>query len=313
MQSRRGGLVWAPRLPDSNYCPIVFAALAVFAAGAVLLAVGNIHRRRQDGSTSARLDWGRYIIEFAIVAWILVPAIMPPVVHRASLALLAGVGAAELCGLSTLRAKASRIAIGMVGAAVVMFALVIDARVVAIAEVASLLLVVLAAVFATSLRGKLIRASLPLVPVIAGVALVHISARATPELGALARLFFLYGVIESADSAAYLIGGAFGKTPLWPRINPKKTREGAIGGWTTAMIVGACFSFCHSSHAPLRTAFIGLALGMCGLAADFATSAIKRHAGIKDFANWLPHHGSAFDAYDSLLIVAPLWHLIGGG
>ncbi|MCD6290214.1 MAG: phosphatidate cytidylyltransferase, partial [Anaerolineae bacterium] len=41
------------------------------------------------------------------------------------------------------------------------------------------------------------------------------------------------------DSGAYFIGSSMGRHRLAPRLSPKKTWEGAVGGWVTGVIGGA--------------------------------------------------------------------------
>ena len=123
-----------------------------------------------------------------------------------------------------------------------------------------------------------------------------------------ARLVGLAAVLTWAtDISAYLLGVAFGRHKLIPRISPKKTVEGGIGG-----LVGASFAgwLCTLTFTPFLTPLSGILLGLLvGFVAqmgDLVESLIKRDAGIKDSAELIPGHGGALDRFDSLLFTAPV-------
>lgn len=112
----------------------------------------------------------------------------------------------------------------------------------------------------------------------------------------------------SCDSGAYLIGRAFGRTPLFPRVSPKKTREGALGGIVFALIAA------YLSHRTFASEFLdldaamwlGLLAAIAGMTGDLVESLMKRDVDVKDSASLLPGHGGALDRFDSLFFAAPL-------
>jgi phosphatidate cytidylyltransferase len=110
------------------------------------------------------------------------------------------------------------------------------------------------------------------------------------------------------DTFAYLSGVLFGKHPLAPKISPKKTWEGFIGGLIfTALGSALAFSFLLDYH-PLVGAAAGVAGVMAATVGDLVESAIKRDLSIKDMGTLLPGHGGMLDRLDSVLITAPvLW------
>lgn len=121
-----------------------------------------------------------------------------------------------------------------------------------------------------------------------------------------------------ADSAAYFVGRAFGRSKLAPAISPGKTWEGAIGGGLAAVIVGVMFA----GYLPTRVAdnpvlLVLLLLGLTAISimGDLFESMLKRQAGLKDSSNILPGHGGVLDRIDSLTstlpIVALMWLLPG--
>lgn len=122
--------------------------------------------------------------------------------------------------------------------------------------------------------------------------------------GALVVLYVI-AVTWSTDAGAYFAGVRFGRTPLAPRLSPKKTREGAIGG----LIAATLMSLAWGTWIGLpwgHCAFLGPALGALGQIGDLCESAIKRDVGVKDFGTLLPGHGGILDRFDSLLFTAPV-------
>ena len=111
-----------------------------------------------------------------------------------------------------------------------------------------------------------------------------------------------------ADSAAYFIGKSLGCHKLCPRLSPKKTWEGYIGGIVAAVLFTALFAAIwrvgagpSSAITPLRGALVGLVMGIFPTLGDVGESMIKRQVGVKDSGNLLPGHGGAFDRVDSWL------------
>lgn len=115
----------------------------------------------------------------------------------------------------------------------------------------------------------------------------------------------------ACDSAAYLVGRAFGRRLLFPRISPKKTVEGTAAGVAAAALTALLI-------APLLGLGPGwaLAMGLLGGAGavlgDLAESLLKRAAGVKDSGWIFPGHGGLLDRLDSLLFVFVVVYLVGG-
>lgn len=114
-----------------------------------------------------------------------------------------------------------------------------------------------------------------------------------------------------SDAGAYFIGKFFGKHQLAPVISPKKTVEGALGGFAGAVIgmlvysllLDLAFGFTVNYLYAIIYGVIGSLAGMFG---DLCFSAIKRQTGMKDFGSILPGHGGILDRFDSMIIVGPL-------
>ncbi len=128
-------------------------------------------------------------------------------------------------------------------------------------------------------------------------------------------VMYLVVVTKFTDIGAYLVGSVMGKNKMTPRISPKKTWEGTIGGIGFAIASSQlCFHFLRDELSAggmfMRHATIlGLLLGVAAVIGDLAESLIKRQADVKDSSTVLPGHGGALDLIDSLLFTAPLLYV----
>ncbi len=121
----------------------------------------------------------------------------------------------------------------------------------------------------------------------------------------------IFSTIWASDSGAYFAGVSFGKTPLMPRISPKKTVEGSIGGIVLAIAVGMAFATIKPNLLSYIDAVIlSLSIAVLAQLGDLIQSAYKRYRNIKDSGNFLPGHGGILDRTDSWIIVFPFMHLI---
>lgn len=116
-------------------------------------------------------------------------------------------------------------------------------------------------------------------------------------------------VIFGADTGGYFFGRFLGRHKLYPKISPKKTIEGLLGG--VLLGTGAAFlaKAVFPGHAALSVldclalGFIGAGAGVIG---DLVESMLKRAWGVKDSSNLIPGHGGALDRIDALLFAGPL-------
>ncbi len=109
------------------------------------------------------------------------------------------------------------------------------------------------------------------------------------------------------DSAAYFVGLGLGRHRLAPRLSPKKTWEGAIGGWVLGVLLATGYLPWLVPSLSRGQALV-LAAAICTVApfGDLAESLLKRQCGVKDSGHWIPGHGGALDRIDSLLFVFPV-------
>ena len=123
------------------------------------------------------------------------------------------------------------------------------------------------------------------------------------------------------DVAALLFGKAFGSHKLCPKISPKKTVEGAIGGLTCTVIIALIASILLQKYAGLHFDIITLVIwailvSIVGQFGDLCMSVVKRIAGVKDFGNLLPGHGGILDRFDSHMFAVAftlVFCALGGG
>lgn len=122
-------------------------------------------------------------------------------------------------------------------------------------------------------------------------------------------LLLLLNFSSVCDMGAYFVGVACGKHKLCPKVSPKKTVEGAIGGIVSSLIVTVILCICYD-----KTMWIMLLItvGFCILSmfGDLFASSIKRAVGIKDFSNLIPGHGGIMDRLDSIIMIAPAMYLL---
>lgn len=114
-------------------------------------------------------------------------------------------------------------------------------------------------------------------------------------------------ITKLGDIGAYLVGSRFGRTPLLPRISPKKSVEGALAGLVFS-VLGALASKPLLGFQYLHLIVLGICLGVLGQLGDLSESLIKRDCEVKDSGNILPGMGGILDEIDSLLFTAPAFY-----
>jgi phosphatidate cytidylyltransferase len=114
---------------------------------------------------------------------------------------------------------------------------------------------------------------------------------------------------------AYFSGMLFGKHKLCPKISPKKTIEGAVGGilLCTLTFIGYGFilnNFLDANTNVITYAILGFFASVVSQLGDLIMSAIKRKHDVKDYGRIFPGHGGVLDRFDSVIAVAPVLYLI---
>ena len=124
-------------------------------------------------------------------------------------------------------------------------------------------------------------------------------------------LFLLLLTVMVSDTAQYYTGRALGRRPLAPAISPKKTIEGAAGGFVSGALVLAVVGTWWLPRFPIAfRALFGVVLVALGIAGDLFESMLKRSAGVKDSSTLIPGHGGVLDRIDALLFTAPVYYIV---
>lgn len=108
-------------------------------------------------------------------------------------------------------------------------------------------------------------------------------------------------VVVSVDVAAYATGLSLGRTPLAPKISPKKTWEGFAGSLVAAVVAGVLTGVFLLGEEWWVGVILGFVLLGSATLGDLVESLIKRDLKIKDISSWLPGHGGFLDRLDSML------------
>ena len=134
------------------------------------------------------------------------------------------------------------------------------------------------------------------VPFLAGFA-VAIAALPGGQLWVLAGVV----IVVAVDTGAYVTGLSFGRTPMAPKISPKKTWEGFAGSLIAALIAGSLLGTLMLGLPLWVSLLLGAVLVGSATLGDLVESLIKRDLEIKDISSWLPGHGGFLDRLDSML------------
>ena len=117
-------------------------------------------------------------------------------------------------------------------------------------------------------------------------------------------LFFLCFAVWAADIFAYIVGRTVGGPKLMPRVSPKKTWSGFLGGATGAVIVGAMVASYLFEAGTVLFAALAFITALAAQVGDLLESYIKRRFNVKDSSNLIPGHGGILDRVDGLVLSA---------
>jgi phosphatidate cytidylyltransferase len=120
-------------------------------------------------------------------------------------------------------------------------------------------------------------------------------------------LVYLILVTKITDVGAYFVGRLWGKHKLSPNLSPKKTVEGAIAGFSSAVLMSMAIQYAGGNFSLtfIESIWLGMLIGVVGQIGDLAESLLKRDAVVKD-SNTLPGLGGVLDMVDSLLFTTPI-------
>jgi phosphatidate cytidylyltransferase len=136
-------------------------------------------------------------------------------------------------------------------------------------------------------------------------------------------LIYCLVCVFGSDSGAYYVGKNLGSRKIAPRLSPKKTLEGFIGGICSSIVLGyVTFAIYNKVVAayqldPLQGAYplwllvlLSAGIGVLDLAGDLTASLFKREFQIKDMGNLIPGHGGMLDRMDGVIPVGCLIYCI---
>jgi phosphatidate cytidylyltransferase len=128
-------------------------------------------------------------------------------------------------------------------------------------------------------------------------------------------LMFVLLIVWVTDIGGYFVGRGIGGPKLWPRVSPKKTWAGAIGGFVASLVIAAGFVASGlGKTGPLL--LLGAALSIASQLGDLFESAVKRRFGVKDSSQLIPGHGGLMDRLDGFVaavVVAAIFGFLRGG
>ena len=120
----------------------------------------------------------------------------------------------------------------------------------------------------------------------------------------------IFILLWANDTFAYLWGRMLGKRKLIPRISPKKTVEGLLGGVFSALLTALVLSKYWQDLTTVQWLFCSLLISLSGTLGDLLESALKRQRGVKDSGNIMPGHGGILDRFDGMLLAAPTYFIL---
>ena len=148
--------------------------------------------------------------------------------------------------------------------------------------------------------------------------IASVLVRLDPTYGFVALILILL-VVWVTDIGGYFAGRGIGGPKLWPRVSPKKTWAGAIGGFAASLLVAAGFAAFSKMDPPLKLGpilLLGAALSVASQLGDLLESAVKRRFGVKDSSHLIPGHGGLMDRLDGFVaavVFAAIFGLLRSG
>ena len=127
------------------------------------------------------------------------------------------------------------------------------------------------------------------------------------QAGALGLVLFLIFITQFNDVCQYIWGKTLGKHKIIPKVSPKKTWEGFIGGVITVTLISGFVAPYLTPLTMVQGFVAGTLIAISGFVGDVVISSVKRDLAIKDSGTLIPGHGGLLDRIDSLIYTAPLF------
>tara|TARA_B100000900_G_scaffold302187_1_gene260740 strand:- start:885 stop:1517 length:633 start_codon:yes stop_codon:yes gene_type:complete len=122
-------------------------------------------------------------------------------------------------------------------------------------------------------------------------------------------ILFMFLLVWSFDSFAYIVGINFGKNKIMPSISPKKSWEGFFGGFICTMILSQIFAN-YLNISELNIMLTSALVPLSASLGDFIISYYKRIAKVKDSGKLIPGHGGILDRMDAFLLTIPVFYIL---
>lgn len=252
------------------------------------------------------------VVGVPVLVWVILCA--PSVVMMVALLLLAGIGSMELQQCVSGTKRGSMVALSIFCA---MFTVAWYYERPAYVSVLFVLYAVLMFGYAIFKAGEVKFAQIA-AGLFGSIAIGYsFSAFLRMEAAGIHRAYLLLPFILSfaCDTFAYFAGLTLGRHKLAPKVSPKKTVEGSVGGILGNLVCGLLFAFVMDrwfggsiGYGPM--AVLALVCGIVAQVGDLSFSLIKREFGVKDYGRLFLEHGGVLDRFDSVLFVTPLIEIV---
>jgi phosphatidate cytidylyltransferase len=148
------------------------------------------------------------------------------------------------------------------------------------------------------------------VPYAGALAVAPTVLRADSAHGFLA-IVMLFAIVWATDIVAYFVGRALGGPKLMPKVSPKKTWSGALGGTAAAVALALAVARTAALPAWSAIALLAVVLSVIAQGGDLFESFLKRRFGAKDSSHLIPGHGGLMDRLDGFVTASVVAALIG--
>ncbi len=120
----------------------------------------------------------------------------------------------------------------------------------------------------------------------------------------------MFILVWANDTFAYLWGIMIGKRRLFPRISPKKSVEGFVGGLISTVLFSIVIAeFLVPEFTIIDWMGASIIIVLFATFGDLVESLLKRSLDVKDSSNLLPGHGGFLDRFDSMLFCIPAFYV----
>ena len=133
----------------------------------------------------------------------------------------------------------------------------------------------------------------------AAALIASVLVRFDPAIGFYALVYPLL-IVWVTDIGGYFAGRTFGGPKLAPRISPKKTWAGALGGLALSIVIALAATWLGWGRlVPMLV--IGILLSIVSQFGDLFESWVKRQFDVKDSSQIIPGHGGLLDRLDGFV------------